>query len=70
MPEKSFRACRTQLCSRVRDAERMVFNWGGGVLEHTEDAMTLLHRVVYYGDHSTSLRRLERLMDIQVIEEG
>jgi L-fucose isomerase-like protein len=70
VPEKSFRACRTQLCSRVKDAERMVFNWGGGVLEHTEDAMTLLHRVVYYGDHLNSLRHLGRLMDFQVIEEG
>jgi L-fucose isomerase-like protein len=70
VPEKSVRACRTQLCSRVEDAERMVFNWGGGVLEHSEDAMTLLHRVVYYGDHLNSLRHLGRLMDFQVIEEG
>jgi hypothetical protein len=32
--------------------------------------MTLLHRVVYYGDHLNSLRHLGRLMDFQVIEEG
>lgn len=70
VPEKSIRACRTQLCSQVKDAEQMVLNWGGGVLDHTEDAMTLLHRVIYYGDHSSSIRHLGRLMNIQVIEEG
>jgi L-fucose isomerase-like protein len=30
VPEKSVRACRTQLCSRVKDAERMVFNGAAG----------------------------------------
>ena len=70
VPEKSIRACRTQLCTEVKDAEKMVFNWGGGVLEHTEDAMTLLHRVVFYGDHAESIRHLARLLDIEVVEEG
>ncbi len=70
VPEKSIRACRTQLCTEVKDAEKMVHNWGGGVLEHTEDAMTLLHRVVFYGDHASSIRHLARLLDIEMVEEG
>ncbi len=70
VPEKSIRACRTQLCSEVKDAEKMVLNWGGGVLEHTEDAMTLLHRVVFYGDHAESIRHLARLLEIEVVQEG
>ncbi len=70
VPEKSTRACRTQLCTEVPDAERMLFRWGGGVLEDTEDAMTLLHRVVFYGDHAESMRHLARLLKIEVVEEA
>jgi hypothetical protein len=32
--------------------------------------MTLLHRVVFYGDHLDSTRHLARLMNLKVIEEG
>jgi hypothetical protein len=44
VPEKSVRACRTQIVTEVADAAKMVRNWGGGVLEG--DRMTLLHRIV------------------------
>ena len=36
----------------------------------TEDAMTLLHRVVFYGDHMESVRHLANLMGLNVVEEG
>jgi L-fucose isomerase-like protein len=68
VPEKSVRACRTQIVTEVRDAAKMAANWSS-VLE-TEDAMTLLHRVVFYGDHIDSIRHLARLMNLNVVEEG
>jgi L-fucose isomerase-like protein len=68
VPEKSVRACRTQIVTEVRDAAKMAANWSS-VLQ-TEDAMTLLHRVVVYGDHMDSIRHLARLMNMTVVEEG
>lgn len=68
VPEKSVRACRTQIVTEVGDATKMVRNWGGGVLEG--GMMTLLHRVVFYGDHLQSARHLADLMNLRVVEEG
>jgi len=68
VPEKSVRACRTQIVTEVSDAAKMVRHWGGGVLEG--DMMTLLHRVVFYGDHLQSARHLADLMNLRVVEEG
>lgn len=68
VPEKSVRACRTQIVTEVRDAARMAANWSSAL--ETEDAMTLLHRVVFYGDYMDSIRHLARLMGMNVIEEG
>lgn len=68
VPEKSVRACRTQIVTQVRDAAKMAVNWSS-ILE-TDDAMTLLHRVVVYGDHMDSLGHLARLMNLKVVEEG
>jgi len=68
VPEKSVRACRTQIVTEVRDAAKMATNWSSAI--ETEDAMTLLHRVVFYGDHMDSVRHLARLMNLNVIEEG
>ena len=52
----------------VADASKMVRNWGGGGLEG--DMMTLLHRVVFYGDHLQSAQHLADLMNMKVVEEG
>ena len=68
VPERSVRACRTQIVTEVRDAAKMAVNWSKAL--DTEDAMTLLHRVVVYGDHMDSLGHLARLMGLKVIEEG
>ena len=68
VPEKAVHGCRTQIVTEVRDAAKMAANWSS-VLE-TEDAMTLLHRVVFYGDHLDSVHHLARLMGMKVVEEG
>ncbi|MFC1603592.1 hypothetical protein ACFL5F_01070 [Planctomycetota bacterium] len=68
VPEKSVHGCRTQIVTEVHDAAKMAANWSS-VLE-TEDAMTLLHRVVFYGDHMDSVHHLARLMDMKVVKEG
>ena len=68
VPEKAVHGCRTQIVTEVRDAAKMVVNWSS-VLE-TDDAMTLLHRVVFYGDHLEDVHHLARLMDMKVVEEG
>jgi len=68
VPEKSVRACRTQIVTEVRDSAQMAANWSSAI--QSEDAMTLLHRVVFYGDHMDSVRHLARLMNLNVVEEG
>ena len=68
VPERSVHGCRTQIVTEVRDAARMAANWGSTL--DTEDAMTLLHRVVFYGDHMDSIRHLACLMKLNVVEEG
>jgi len=68
VPAKSVHGCRTQIVTEVRDAAKMAANWSS-ILE-TEDAMTLLHRVVFYGDHMDSVYHLARLMGMKVVEEG
>jgi hypothetical protein len=68
VPERAVHGCRTQIVTEVRDAAKMAANWSS-VLE-TEDAMTLLHRVVFYGDHMEDVRHLANLMGLEVVEEG
>ena len=68
VPEKAVHGCRTQIVTEVRDAAKMAANWSS-VLE-TEDAMTLLHRVVFYGDHMDSVQHLANLMGMKVVVEG
>ncbi len=61
-------ACRTQFAQSVPDARRLFLNWGGNVIQG--GVMTLLHRVVFYGDHQEALHDLGGLMGIKVVEEG
>lgn len=68
VPAKSVHGCRTQIVTEVADATKMAAGWSS-VLE-TEDAMTLLHRVVFYGDHMDSVHHLARLMGMKVVQEG
>jgi hypothetical protein len=68
VPKKAVHGCRTQIVTEVRDAAKMAANWSSAL--ETEDAMTLLHRVVFYGDQMENVRHLARLMDMKVVEEG
>ena len=68
IPDYDDRGCRTQIVTRVANARAMLQNWGGGVLGN--DMMTLLHRVVFYGNHVESVRDLALLMGQKVLMEG
>jgi len=60
--------CRTQFWTKVADAKKMFHNWRAGILKG--GTMTLLHRVVFYGDHLEDIKRLGVLMGFDVVEEG
>jgi hypothetical protein len=53
----------------VPDAQKMADNWGAGLLDGT-GMMTLLHRVVFYGNHRGNVDHLAALMGVKVVEEG
>lgn len=53
--------CRTQIRTRVRDAERMMRGFEGGLG---------VHRVTFYGDYRNEVRRLARLLALEIVEEG
>ncbi len=61
------RGCRTQITTEVSNARHMARNWGGGLPDG--DMMTLLHRVVFYGNHIKCMRDLTPLMGLKVVEE-
>jgi hypothetical protein len=54
----SDRGCRSQIRTRVSDAEKWLRNYSAG-----------LHRVIFYGDHVKSIEMMGRLMNFQVIHE-
>ncbi|MBM3744350.1 MAG: hypothetical protein FJW34_00960 [Acidobacteria bacterium] len=54
----SDRGCRSQIRTRVKDAEKWLQNYGPG-----------LHRVVFYGDHTRTLERMGRLLGFEVVYE-
>jgi hypothetical protein len=62
------RGCRTQLVAEVDNARELFQNWGGGVLP--DDMMALLHRVLFYGDHTENVKDLAHLMGLKVLLEG
>jgi len=55
---ESDRGCRSQIRTRVSDAEKWLQNFTAG-----------LHRVVFYGDHTRAIDRMGRLMGFQVVHE-
>ena len=70
VPKGTERGCRTELVAEVRDANRLLENWGGGALgKSVKDYYASLHRVAYYGDHTQSIRHLAHLMGLKVVEE-
>lgn len=69
IPDFDDRGCRTQCTAQVADARAMLANWGSGILEG-EGMMTLLHRVVFYGNHVDNVRDMSQLMGMKVVIEG
>lgn len=61
-------ACRTQFAQSVSNAKRLFLNWGGDAIKG--DVMTLLHRVVFYGNFVEPMRNLGDLMGFKVVEES
>ena len=61
-------ACRTQFAQSVPDARKLFLNWGGNAIQG--GVMTLLHRVVFYGDYAEPLRDLGRLVGFKVVDEA
>ncbi len=68
VPELSERACRTQIVTQVPNVDGFVRNWSTGI--QGNDMMTLLHRVVFYGNRTQDLRHLGDLMGFHVVQEG
>jgi len=54
----SDRGCRSQIRTRVKDAEKWLENYTAG-----------LHRVIFYGDHTRALERMGRLLGFEVVYE-
>jgi hypothetical protein len=52
------RGCRTQIRTRVKDAEKWLQNYQAG-----------LHRVIFYGDHVRDIARMGRMMGFETAEE-
>jgi len=71
VPKGEERGCRTELVAEVDDADRLLANWGRGVLgASAKDYYASLHRVAYYDDHAQSIRHLAHLMRLRVVQEG
>jgi len=64
------RGCRTQVLTEVTSssARELFEKWGGNVLGH--DMMTLLHRVLFYGNHLENHRDIAQLMGLKFMIEG
>ena len=52
------RGCRTKVTTKVKDAQKMLENYAGG-----------LHRVLFYGDHLRAAHQMGRLLGLKVVEE-
>ena len=70
--EDNERGCRTKIRTRVKDARKFLAGYAealntGPEMPGTRD---LLHRVVFYGDHTLAIERLGRLLGFKVVMEG
>jgi len=52
------RGCRTKVATQVKNAARMLENYGGG-----------LHRVLFYGDYLRAAHQMGHLLGLKVVEE-
>jgi len=65
------RGCRTKIRTRVSDARKFLRNYALVNISGVQPANTrdLLHRVVFFGDHTDMIERLGRLTGFQVLRE-
>jgi hypothetical protein len=68
IPDFDDRGCRTQIVTRVANAREMFRNWGSGIVQG--NMMTLLHRVVFYGNYIEDAKDMAVLMGQKVVMEG
>lgn len=70
VPKDQERGCRTEIVVEVKDADKLLDNWGGGALgDSAGDYYASLHRVAYYGDHTRSIRHVAHLLGMKLVEE-
>jgi hypothetical protein len=69
IPSFDDRGCRTQIVARVTDARKMLAGWGSGILDRA-DMMTMLHRVVFYGNHVENAQYRAQILGLEVLLEG
>jgi len=65
------RGCRTKIRTRVANARKFLDVWAAPIAGNNPRVGTrdLLHRVVFYGDHTEDIHRLGRLLAFQVVPE-
>jgi hypothetical protein len=70
VPKGEERGCRTELVAEISNAERLLDHWGGDALGGSaKDYYASLHRVAYYGDHTSTIRHLGHLLGLEVVAE-
>ena len=70
VPSGQERGCRTEMVVQVKDADKLLDNWGGGALgDSAGDYYASLHRVAYYGDHTRAIRHMAHLLGMKLVEE-
>jgi hypothetical protein len=65
------RGCRTKIRTRVANARQFLEGYSAAIASGQTRVSTrdLLHRVVFYGDHTAAIDRLARLLGFQVVRE-
>ena len=68
--DSGIQGCRTKMVAEVTSstARELLGNWGANILG--KDAMTLLHRVLFYGNHLDDFRDIAQLMGLKFMLEG
>ena len=68
--DSGIQGCRTKMVAEVTSssARELLGNWGANILGR--DPMTLLHRVLFYGNHLDDFRDIAQLMGLQFMIEG
>ncbi|MCL2744996.1 MAG: hypothetical protein FWE67_14225 [Planctomycetaceae bacterium] len=68
--DSGIQGCRTKMVAEVTSstAREILSKWGGNVVG--KDMMTLLHRVLFYGNHLDDFRDIAQLMGLKFMVEG